>query len=269
MSVQFCPLASGSSGNCIFVGTEQTKILIDAGLSGKRIENNLSSIRVLPSEIDAIFITHEHIDHVRGAGILSRRYDIPIYATGRTWEYMDNSSLLGKVELKNKRYVYAEETCTINDISVLPFEIPHDASEPVGYSLKACNHKISVATDIGHASDTIKENLADSTVILLESNHDVDMLMNGAYPQNLKRRILGKNGHLSNVSAADLLTSIMSEKIKHVFLGHLSEENNHPTLAFETVKNILENNKISIGSYLNLSMAERYTASKLIELKSV
>ena len=151
MSVKFCTIASGSSGNSTFVGTEYTKILIDAGLSGKRITESLSSLQVMGNDIDALFITHEHIDHIKGAGVLSRKFDIPIYATQGTWEAMENQ--IGKIAPKNKRFVYTEEQCVINDICLQPFSIPHDAKEPVGYSIATENHKITLATDLGHITE--------------------------------------------------------------------------------------------------------------------
>ena len=265
MPVRFCPLASGSDGNSFYVGTEHTHILIDAGLSGKQIEKNLTSIHRQVSEIDAIFITHEHSDHIKGAGVLSRRYNIPLYATGGTWDAMQDSASLGKIELRNKRYVYPQENCVINDLRILPFEIPHDACEPVAYSVYACDHKISLATDMGHITDTVKENLADSSAILLESNHDVEMLKNGTYPFYLKQRILGKKGHLSNHLAGELLTELVSERLKYVFLGHLSHENNSPTLALNTVKNILKTKKILPGKNFELNMANRSTSSEFVE----
>lgn len=259
-------MASGSSGNSIFMSTGATKILIDAGLSGKRLESGLSSIGVDCKSLDAILITHEHSDHIQGAGILSRRFDVPVYATSGTWDAMERLNTLGKIAPKNKNYVYADENLVLNDMLIRPFEIPHDAAQPVGYSVFAEGRKMTVATDIGYITPTVKENIYGSDILLLESNHDIDLLMNGRYPVQLKRRILSNYGHLSNVSAGQLLAEIMCDKLKHIFLGHLSEENNRPVLAYETVQNILVANKINVGTAVNLYLADRHKASRLVTI---
>lgn len=259
MAVRFCPIASGSSGNCIYAGTESTNILFDAGLSGKRIKEGLDILKVDGTNIDALFITHEHSDHIKGAGIISRRFDIPIYATEGTWEAMEDT--IGNIGRKNKKFIYSGETCVINDMCIMPFDIPHDAAEPVGYSIFAKDFKMTIATDLGHVTDTVKENIQGSDVLLLESNHDVDMLKCGSYPWALKQRILGDKGHISNETAGKLISEIMDGKLKHIYLGHLSDENNEPHLAYETVKSILNENDIKVGTYLKMDMASRYSNS--------
>ena len=264
MRLEFCTLASGSSGNCTYIGSDHTKILIDAGISGKKIEEGLAELKLTGNDIDALFITHEHVDHIKGAGILSRRYDIPIFATAETWAAMESG--LGKIAPSNKRIVYADEMCPINDICVKPFEIPHDAAEPVGYNIFAGEKKITLATDIGHATDILRENLEGSDLLLLESNHDIEMVKRGHYPWNLKQRILGECGHLSNVAAGELLAEVMTGKLKYVFLGHLSEDNNNPHLTYETVENILRNNRIEVGTHLRMDMASRFRNGVKVEL---
>ena len=259
MSLNFCTLTSGSSGNSVFIGTEYTKLLIDAGLSGKRIIEGLSFLDIPGNKIDALFVTHEHIDHTKGVGILSRKFDIPIYATPGTWEAMEGQ--IGKIAPKNRQYIYPEERCIINDICINPFAIPHDASEPVGYNIEAENHKITIATDLGHITKTIKESIFDSEILLLEANHDEQMVKNSSYPYELQERILGKQGHLSNKTAGNLLCDVISEKLSYVFLGHLSEENNSPNLAYKTVKNILQKEKIQVGKQLQLEVAPRIVLS--------
>lgn len=266
MSVKFAPIASGSSGNSIFVGGCGTKILIDAGLSGKRIQSNLSDIGVLGEEIDAIIVTHEHIDHVKGVGVLSRRFDIPIYATKGTWDNMPSS--VGKIKPENKMVISKGKGFNIGGLDIMPYSIPHDANEPVGYSVLADKFKISVATDIGHITEEIMENLKDCDVLLLESNHDVEMLKNGTYPYPLKKRILGDKGHLSNDMAGKFIAWAIcgNTKLKNVFLGHLSKENNTPDTALKTVKKILDEYGIKAGREFNLYLAARDKAEKLIEL---
>lgn len=266
MGVKFCPIASGSNGNCIYIGSDSTKILIDAGVSGKKIENRLSEIGVDASKIDGIFLTHEHEDHIQGAGILSRRFDIPIYTTENTWEYINRNKCIGKVVDKNKVVIYKNEKVVINDLVIKPFEIPHDSSEPVAYTVLLDNYKLAVATDIGHVTNELIENLLDTDVLLIESNHDIEMLKNGRYPDYLKNRILGNNGHLSNVSTGQALSKIISKRLKHVFLGHLSEKNNHPLIALNTVTSILEANNIKVGNDLNLHVACRESVSQALVL---
>lgn len=266
MFVRFCPIASGSNGNCIFVSYGETKILIDAGLSGKAIEHGLKSVGVDGSEIDAIYITHEHSDHIKGAGIISRRYNIPIFATEGTWSFIEKYKSIGEVVPKNKRYIYKEEQHILNDISILPFAIPHDAAEPVGYCISGGCFKVAVATDMGHICETVLNNIQNVDILLLESNHDINMLKTGGYPYVLKKRILSDNGHLSNVSAGELLSRSYSEKLKHVILGHLSGENNSPILAYETVFNILLSNGIPVNESFKLHLANRGRVGQLLEL---
>ena len=262
----FCPIASGSNGNCVYAGSGDTHILFDAGMSGKRVQSSLRLINVDPEKINAIFITHEHRDHISGAGILSRRYNIPLYATKKTWAAMDRETVLGPVARHNKKTVYYDNAYTVGEIVVKPFEISHDAAEPAGYSFFSGDYKVSIATDMGRATDNVKKQLYDSDVLLLESNHDLDMLKNGSYPWPLKKRILSDTGHLSNVGCGVLITEIMSKRLKYVYLGHLSDENNRPYIAMDTVTGILEANNIFPGKDLQLFLADRGQISEYLEL---
>lgn len=264
MAIEFTTLASGSNGNCVYIGTDNTKILIDAGLSGVKIENCLKDINVEPDQLDAIFITHEHADHVDGVGVLSRRYNLPIYATEGTWSNMPKK--IGDIVSKNKKIVYADENIILNDLYLTPFAIPHDAKEPVCYSVNWNNIKISVATDIGHVTKNVIENIRHCDAIILESNHDITMLKNGAYPYPLKERILGKYGHLCNDISAKLLACVMNDKLKNVFLSHISRENNTPDLAYLTFKNTLEEFGIKVKKDVELHIAKEYGATELIRL---
>jgi len=266
MSINFCTIASGSSGNSVFVSTQGTHILIDAGLSGKTIEAGLRSHGINCASVDALFITHEHSDHIKGAGVLSRRYDMPVYATAGTWEYINRHSAIGKVADKNKMLITPNTPIIFEDIEIMPFDIPHDASQPVGYAIKSGGYKIAIATDLGYISDIVAENICEADVILIESNHDIKMLENGPYPAHLKRRILSDTGHLSNVSCGRFLADTFSSKTKHILLGHLSEENNRPILAYETVKDILLASKIDVGGSVSLAMANRHSPSAMISL---
>ncbi|GIW48598.1 MAG: MBL fold metallo-hydrolase [Caloramator sp.] len=258
--MDFCSLYSGSSGNSIYVGNERTKILVDAGLSGKKIQEGLLDIGVNPNEINAILITHEHDDHIKAAGILSRRFNIPIYANADTWSAME--SQIGDVKEENIKVFSSYYPFEIGDITVIPFKIPHDASNPCGYSFIERNKKISIATDIGHASKEVKENIKDSDLILLESNHDVEMLKVGPYPYYLKRRVLSDVGHLSNEDCGRTIVDILNSRIKRIILGHLSKTNNYPELAYRTVLSILESNGIRDGVDIDLDIAHRDRVGK-------
>ena len=264
MSLRFATFASSSSGNCVYVGTENTNILIDAGLSGKKVEEGLSSLGLTGNDIDGIFVTHEHSDHVKGIGVLSRRYNIPIFATEGTWGNMPSS--IGQIRPNLMKDIYAEEYCAFNDLTIKPFEIPHDAAQPVGYTVGVNNTKITIATDIGHISDTVLENVKGSSLVLLEANHDVEMLQYGGYPQSLKSRILSDFGHLSNVNAGRLLDTVIDSSVKYVFLGHLSKENNTPRLAYDTVSKILTDNGAVIGGDFNMWVAPPEGVKRKIEL---
>lgn len=261
----FCSLYSGSSGNSIFVGNENTKILIDAGVTGKKIDEALAKINQNPKEIDGIFITHEHSDHVKGVGVISRKYDIPIYANDKTWEAMKGS--IGKIKEHNIRIMDKRSTVEIKDLAIKSFNIPHDAIAPVGYTIKSKDSTISIATDFGVFTEEIKDNIKESDIILLECNHDVSMLKFGPYPYNLKRRILSEIGHLSNDDCANAITELIKHgNNKQIVLGHLSGTNNHPDLAYQTVLNVLEDNGIKQGLDVKISMASRHEPSSLISL---
>lgn len=242
MSVKFLPIASSSKGNCTYVASSDTNILIDCGISAKKTMETLKANDVDIKDIDALFITHEHSDHISGAGVLARKYKIPIYATSTTWQAIEKDGKIGNVDDRLKKHIYKEEQCIINDIKVLPFAIPHDAVDPVGYNIFIKDKKVSVCTDIGIVTDKIKEKLSESNVILVESNHDIKMVETGSYPYMLKKRILGDRGHLSNVSCAELIVSLDNRNLEHLYLGHLSDENNRPILALDTVKTILDVN---------------------------
>ncbi len=260
----FCSLYSGSSGNSIFVSSGKTNILIDAGLPGKKIDEALKSIDKDPSSIDGIFITHEHSDHIKGVGILSRKYDIPIYANDKTWSAMEAS--LGKIKEHNIKIMDRRSVVQIGDLDVKSFVIPHDAIAPVGYTISNNDKKVSVATDFGTFTDEIYNNIKDSRVILLESNHDVNMLKYGPYPYTLKRRILSEIGHLSNEDCGKAIIDIAKcGEGKNILLGHLSKTNNNPDLAFQTALSAIEEEGIAQGKDITLSMAKRDNPSGYIE----
>lgn len=233
--MKLCSIASGSSGNCIYVGSNSTNLLVDAGISAKRIENGLSGIDIQPDTLQGILITHEHSDHVSGLGILARRYNIPIYATYETARAIGQIKSLGEIPQELYHYIKPNEAFVINDINIEPFATSHDASNPVCYTMQAEGHKIGVATDLGKYDDYIVSKLEASEILFVEANHDVNMLMVGKYPYYLKQRILGDRGHLSNETSANLIHKLIHPKLQRVMLAHLSKENNYEELAYETV----------------------------------
>jgi len=264
--MKFCSLYSGSSGNCIFVGNEDTKLLIDAGVSGSRIENALHEIGEDASEIQAVLITHEHYDHIAGAGTLSRRFNIPLYAASGTWNKIDSDKLLTKVNPENKISINAGATFNIGSLSISSFNIPHDAAMPVAYSIRNDFSKISVVTDMGFVTDEIRANVLGSDIAMIESNHDIEMLKHGPHPWHLKNRILSRTGHLSNDYAADFVAYLASCGTKHFVLGHLSDKNNLPSLAYDTVRTGLAKRGFSTETNIHLSVAPRECIGEVIEI---
>lgn len=263
--MKFCSLYSGSSGNSIFIASDNTRVLIDAGLAGKKIDEALKHIGEEASSIDGIFITHEHIDHIKGVGVLSRKYDIPIYANDNTWAVMEKN--IGKIKEHNIRIMDRRSSITINDLEIRSFNIPHDAIAPVGYTVSYAGKNASVVTDFGVFTEEIRDNIIDSDIILLESNHDVNMLRMGPYPYKLKLRVLGENGHLSNEDCGSAIVSLLkNDKKKQIVLGHLSGTNNHPDLAYQTVVDVLSANGIRPGDDVILQLASRHNPSEIILL---
>lgn len=263
---KFCSLFSGSSGNCLFVGDDDTKLLVDAGVSGRRIEGALAEIGESCSDLSAILVTHEHQDHIGGVGILARRYGIPVYANEKTWEAVDSEKLMGKLPQEHKRIIKAGEGFRVGSVRVKACPIPHDAADPIAYTLSSGGHKISIATDMGYVTDEIKQQLSGSELVLVEANHDVSMLQAGRYPYQLKRRILSDTGHLSNEAAAELICQLAKKGTKRFILGHLSAENNYPRLAYEAVRA-----RLAIGGFgdmkdIVLAVANRDCVSEAVVL---
>ncbi len=234
--MEFCSIASGSSGNCIMVGSDNHHVLVDAGISGKRIENGLNQLGLKASELDGILVTHEHIDHIAGLGVMARRYGLPIYATKGTKDAILRTTSVGKIDAELIHEIRPDEVFNIGDLSIDPMHVSHDAADPVAYIVRNGDKGVGVVTDLGVYTDYTIEKISGLDALLLEANHDVKMLEVGSYPYQLKQRILGERGHLSNISSGRLLTKILHDRFKTVVLGHLSKENNMPELAYETVR---------------------------------
>lgn len=265
--MRLCSIASGSSGNCIYVGSDRTHLLVDTGISKKRIDAGLSELEIKGDELNGILITHEHADHIQGLGVFSRKYEIPIYATPGTIRGIEKSKSLGKMPEGLLHPIRVEERFSLGDIEIEPFAISHDANEPSGYRLESGGKSVAVATDLGVYDDYTVEHLKELDAILLEANHDIHMLQVGAYPYYLKQRVMGDRGHLSNELSGRLLCDILHDNLEHIVLGHLSKENNYAKLAYETVKLevTLADNEYK-GEDLNLTVAKRDQISEIIQV---
>lgn len=234
--VSVCMLASGSSGNSIYISDGNTSILVDAGLSGIELERRMKSRGLDPETLSAIVVSHEHDDHIKGVGILSRRFDLPVFLSKKT-------SQACKHQLRNIKKMSCfncGSSFKINTININPFSISHDAEDPAGFTMELNNKKIGIATDLGIATSLVKENLKACDMLIIEANHDPEMLINGPYPWHLKQRVKGRSGHLSNQESRYLLHEIQHNNLQHVFLAHLSQTNNTPEKALTEVSQAID-----------------------------
>lgn len=252
-------LGSGSQGNSIFVEAKGRRFLIDAGFSGKKLEERLAAINVEMSTIDAILVTHEHIDHVQCAGILSRKHNMPIYITQKS--FRSGAKRIGSVSDNNIRYITGDFQLA-EGLNISPFEVMHDAELTIGYEINEDGRRAALATDIGYCTNTVREKFRDVNFAIIESNYDYDMLMNGSYPWELKERVKGRNGHLSNVEAGKFIKSIYGDNLQRVFLAHVSQENNTYKKALATVEEYLNENEIKV----NIEVALQDTPTKIFEI---
>ena len=253
--IRFAPLFSGSSGNSTFISSGDTRILVDAGVSGAKIKGELLKAGCDPAALSGILITHDHTDHIAGAGVLSRKFDLPIFATEGTWRIMEQK--IGAVALKNVRIIEPGQDFYIGSANVLPFATPHDAAAPVGFTIQLGGAQVSVATDMGYMTKSTYAAIKDSDLVLLESNYDEDMLKAGPYPYDLKKRILSRKGHLSNDDAAKTCWKLIEAGVKHIVLGHLSKDNNFPELAYQTTAQLLRQQGVDLEKDVKLCVAAR------------
>lgn len=262
-------IASGSSGNCIYVGSENAHILVDAGISGKKIENGLRELEVDPKTLDAILVTHEHMDHIAGLGVMARRYHLPLYMTEKTAHAVLDTKSVGKIDTKLIEVVTPDHPFDIKDMTIDATSIWHDAADPVCYSMECQGVKASIATDLGNYHKGIVEKARGSDILFIEANHDINMLQVGPYPYYLKRRILSNRGHLSNERSGQFLCDILSDNTREVFLGHLSKENNYSELAFETVRlSLLEQGMLPDEIHFHMQVAKRDQVSDVAFVES-
>lgn len=265
--MRLCSIASGSSGNCVYVGSDNTHLLVDTGISKKRIEDSLAELQVKGDEINGIFITHEHIDHIQGLGVFCRKYDVPVYASQGTIAGIRNCKTIGKMPDGLFHEIMTDDIFEIGDLKVRPFSISHDANEPTGFRIQTENKAVAIATDLGTYDKYIVENLTGLDAVLLEANHDTHMVEVGPYPYPLKQRVLGNKGHLSNELSGRLLCDILHDNLKYVLLGHLSKDNNYAELAYETVKLEVTMSKTPFnGNDIPLMVADRDKMSKIFDI---
>jgi len=243
-------LASGSTGNMTYVESDQTKLLVDCGFSGKKAIELMNKINRDPKDLDGILVTHEHGDHTKGIGVLSRKFDLDIYANDETWEAM--SKKIGKIKDEHKHHFFKDKTLTFGDIDVSSFGVSHDAVNPQFYSFLKNNKRFVMLTDTGYVSDRMRAYLKNADAYLVESNHDLAMLRMGRYPWSLKQRIISDKGHLSNEDGALALSEMVGDRTKKVFLGHLSKENNLKEIAYSTAEEILTKKDTGVNNAYTL-----------------
>ena len=264
VDLQFSILASGSSGNCTYVESNQQRLLIDAGLSGKRIEALFQQIGRDISDVDAILVTHEHKDHIHGVGVLSRKYNLPIYANAKTWEKMD--FMIGQIHPDNRRLFEPDKMQSFGNIDVLSYQVSHDAIQPQFYSFQNNKKQFVMLTDTGYVSDRLRYELKNASAYLIESNHEIEMLRYGKYPWSLKQRILGDKGHLSNEDGALAMVDLIGDQTQEIYLGHLSRDNNTKEIAMNVMRDILSAHEYDVEQNIKLCMTDPGQATALRSL---
>ena len=265
--LRFISFGSGSSGNCYYLGTATDALMIDIGIGLRTLKKHCRDYGISLSSVKRVLITHDHADHIKSVGSFSHDYALPVYATQRVHAGIDhNYCVTRKVADSLKMVLQVGETVTLGDFTVRPFLVPHDATENVGYEIQAEGATFVIVTDVGSITDDIKEAISRADYLVIEANHDVEMLQNGPYPAYLKKRIMSDSGHLSNDACGRALVENMSERLKHVWLCHLSEENNHPELARKTVETIMRSYGVIPGKDLELEVLKRTMPTGVFEL---
>ena len=264
MKIQFMSFGSGSSGNCYYLSSENHSILIDAGVGIRTLKKIFKEYSLSLDSIRAIFITHDHADHIKAVGHLSNKYNIPVYSTAKVHEGMSRSyCMTDKLATDRIKYIEKGETKQIGDFMVSCFEVPHDGTDNVGYSIMIDGKAFSFLTDIGHITETAAAHIAQTNYLILEANYDETMLQTGPYPKHLKERIASPTGHLCNSEAANFLANNFPKGLKYLWLCHLSKDNNHPELALKTVELALKNQGIIVGRDVNVIPLRRTQPSEL------
>lgn len=263
MGLRFISLASGSSGNCYYIGNKEFGILIDAGIGVRTIKKTLKENDIPFENIVALFITHDHADHIKSAGVLGEKYFVPVYSTEDIHNGMNRNYSMTEKIYNSKRIIQKHQPFQLRDFIITPFEVPHDGTDNVGYSIEYKGKKFVFATDLGHIPEHVAQYLEEANYLVLEANYDCEMLKNGRYTPYLKERVSGSHGHMSNKEAAEYLANRYNDKLQYVFLCHLSQDNNHPELAYKTVEYQLAMRDIKVGKDLNLIVLKRTVPSEM------
>ncbi len=267
MKIKFISLASGSSGNCYYLGTDKHGILIDAGIGIRTIKKELKEINVSLSNVCAVFITHDHADHIKAVGHLGEKYNIPVYSTREIHEGINKSYCMTEKLSTSVHYINKGEPMKMEEFKISAFEVPHDGTDNVGYCVEIGDKIFSFLTDLGHITETAAHYICKANYLILEANYDLEMLRMGPYPKYLKERIAGPNGHMSNTDTADFLADNINEHLKYIWLCHLSKDNNHPELAYKTVEWKLKSKGVIVGKDVQLIALKRSSPSDFYEFE--
>lgn len=267
--MKFICFGSGSSGNCYLLLSGQSGIMIDAGVGIRTLKKHFKDRCMSLSGIKHILVTHDHADHIKSVGSLSSELDVPVFATEKVLQGIrDNFVVRTKVPAANERCIEKNVTFSLDDFKVTPFTVPHDSQDNVGYKIEHDGVVFCLMTDVGYVTDEMKRYIAEADYLVLESNHDKEMLKSGPYPEYLKQRILSQLGHLSNTECAHAIAENATQRLKHLWLCHLSEENNHPELARKTMESVLASYGIIAGKDFMVEILKRKTPSQTYELRS-
>lgn len=263
MKIKFISLGSGSSGNCYYLGTDTYGILIDAGTGIHTIKKTLKGFGISMETIRAVFVTHDHSDHIKATGHLGEKLGIPIYSTPKVHQGINKNYCMTKKLSASVRHLHKEEPMQLEDFNITAFEVPHDGTDNVGYCIQIEDKTFSFLTDLGHITPTAAHYICKANYLIIEANYDEEMLKMGPYPAYLKERIAGANGHMSNHETAEFLAENINEGLKHVWLCHLSKDNNHPELAYKTVEYALHCKGIIVGKDIEVTALKRTTPSEV------
>ncbi len=267
MKIKFISLASGSSGNCYYLGTDKHGILIDAGIGIRTIKKDLKELNLSLSNVRAVFVTHDHADHIKAVGHLGEKYNIPVYSTREIHEGINKSYCMTEKLSTSVHYIIKGEPMCLDEFKISAFEVPHDGTDNVGYCIEIGDKIFSFLTDLGHITETAAHYICKANYLILEANYDLEMLRMGPYPKYLKERIAGPNGHMSNTDTAEFLAENINENLKYIWLCHLSKDNNHPELAYKTVEWKLKSKGIIVGKDVQLIALKRSSPSDFYEFE--
>ena len=265
--LKFISFGSGSSGNCYFLYTEDDGLLIDTGVGVRTLKKHFRDYGLSLSQVHHVLITHDHADHIKCIGSLSHDYHLPVYATSAVHKGIDrNYCVTKKVAQELRHQLSYEEKIEIGAFQVTPFHVPHDSSDNVGYLIEAEGTRFCIMTDVGHVTEEMAQFIGKANYLVIEANHDREMLQQGPYPEHLKARIVSGTGHLNNVQCGEAIAKNASIELRHVWLCHLSEENNHPELARKTVESVLRSYGIVVGKDFELEVLKRTKPTGIYEL---